>query len=277
MAAVASAQPAALRVVVADADPPALRRLTRLLAAVPGVAVVAACTSAAAALDAVRAGDPDVLYLDVTMPDMDGLALARRVGAPRSAGGRAPLVVCVAADAGRAVEAFQARAADYLLKPVAGDRLAESVAHARTRVEDARAGRRLADAAARITLRDGGRVHIVTVADLLWIESCGNYARVHTTRERFLHRATLTHLADTLARHGFLRVHRTAIVNGRRLTAVRSARDGQWRAVLDTGHRLRVSRRYRDAMLGRVPAPRDAGEPPSARAILEAWNPVGPG
>ena len=101
----------------------------------------------------------------------------------------------------------------------------------------------------RLMIRDGHRRHFVAVADILWIESLGNYARVHALSARYIHRATMTELDEQLAPYGFARIHRQAIVNARRIVRLQPAGSGRYEAQLDTGSRLRVSRTFRRALL----------------------------
>lgn len=100
----------------------------------------------------------------------------------------------------------------------------------------------------RLVIRDGRRTHFVAVPDVLWVESFGNYARVHTPTARYIHRSTMARLEAQLAPAGFVRIHRTAIVNGGRVVTMRPRGSGQYEVRLDTGLRLRVSRTYRDAV-----------------------------
>lgn len=260
----ADVAPGMLRVLVVDDEPAARRRIVRLLQEQPGVVVVAASASGREALHDVAVHRPDVVFLDIAMPGVDGMEVARQL-----AGDDGPVVVFVTAYDAHAVEAFRVHATDYVLKPLDRARLADAVAHARGAVRRARLervvrqgvpGERPAvDAPApRLSIRDGRRGHFVPTADILWVESFGNYARVHTAGARFLHRATMEHLAQQLAPHGFVRIHRSVIVNARRIVRLQPEGSGQYEACLDTGQRLRVSRRYRrglDALRhGRAPA-----------------------
>jgi two-component system LytT family response regulator len=106
-----------------------------------------------------------------------------------------------------------------------------------------------------VVIRDGRREHYVRVADILWIESYGNYARVYATGGRYLHRATMQRIQAQLAPYGFARVHRTAIVNVARVVRLQPVGSGQHEAVLDTGVRLRVSRTYRTELEAREARP----------------------
>jgi two-component system LytT family response regulator len=238
----------ALRVLVVDDEPTARQRVVRLLREIPGVLVVGECGSGREAVRAARARRPDLVFLDVAMPGVDGLSVARYLAAPDG-----PLVVFVTAYGEHALEAFRVHAADYVLKPIDRARLRDAVEHARLAVRRARLaadpGARPAAAGARVALRDGHRTHLVPSADILWIESFGNYARVYTPVARYIHRATMAALTAELAPLGFARIHRTVIVNAARVVRLGPAGGGH-EALLDTGHRLRVSRTFRGALNG---------------------------
>jgi len=230
----------ALRVMVVDDEPTARQRIVRLLGEIPDVAVVAECGSGREALAEAAARRPDVVFLDIAMPGLDGLDVARRLGTPDAR----PVVVFVTAYDEHALAAFRVHAADYVLKPVDRERMRDAVEHARRSA--GRAARPApAEGAPRFAVRDGRRAHFVPVADILWVESFGNYARLHTAAARFIHRATMEAIAAQLAPHGFVRIHRTAIVNAARVVRLRPAGNGEYDAYLDTGARLRVSRTFR--------------------------------
>jgi two-component system LytT family response regulator len=250
----ATAQEAPIRVMVVDDEPVARQRLARLLAAIPGVVLVGVHGSGRDALQAIGTAEPEVVLLDIAMPGLDGLDVARRAAA-RPGGG--PLVVFVTAYDEHALEAFRVHAADYVLKPTDQKRLGDALEHARAHVRRRRAERAAlateaaaVDAAhlARIALRDGHRTHHVPVPDLLWIESFGNYTRVFTPASRYIHRATMAAVAAQLAPHGFVRIHRTVIVNSARVRELRPRGSGHCEVVLDTGARLPVSRTFRGAI-----------------------------
>jgi len=235
--------PPPLRVMVVDDEPTARQRIVRLLGEVPNVSVVAECASGRAALDDARRVTPDVVFLDVAMPGLDGLAVARRLAEEHGdAASGGPLVVFVTAYDEHAVAAFRVHAADFVVKPIDRERLRDAVEHARR----ARHGMPRGDRpASRFVIRDGHRTHFVPVAEILWVESFGNYARVHTKTARYIHRATMAQLTEQLAPLGFVRIHRTAIVNVARIVRVKPAGSGQYEVHLDTNLRLRVSRTYR--------------------------------
>ena len=244
-----------LRVLVVDDEPTARRRIVRLLSEIPGITIVGECGSSRDALVAIRARSPDLILLDIAMPGIDGLSLARRLAAPDG-----PLVVFVTAYDEHALEAFRIHAADYVLKPLDRHRLRDAIEHARLTIRrvrsergDARdiedaSGASTPTATGRLAVRDGYRTQVVSIADVLWVESFGNYTRVYTTATRFTHRTTMARLASELQPLGFARIHRTAIVNSARVVRLQPKRSGQYECVLDTGLRLRVSRTYRGAL-----------------------------
>jgi two-component system, LytTR family, response regulator len=246
--------PTPMRVLVVDDEPIARRRIGRLLREMPGVTIVGECGSSRDALSAIRTQSPDLILLDIAMPGLDGLSLARRLAGP---GG--PLVVFVTAYDEHALEAFRIHAADYVLKPLDRRRLRDALEHARLTVRRSRTEQAslsatsednpsAAPSSERLAVRDGYRTQVVSICDIVWIESFGNYARVYTTVARYTHRATMRRLADALEPLGFARIHRTAIVNAARVVRFQPRRNGQYEVVLDTGLRLRVSRSHRGAV-----------------------------
>lgn len=227
---------APVRILVADDEAAARKRTAHILKTIPGVALLGEYGLGPETLDAARTMRPDVVVLDVGTRDVDGLDVARRLSAEPDGG---PLVVFVAASEAHALAAFAVHALDYVVKPLDGARLRDAVAYARRMLGRARGE-------ARLRVRDGRHSHVVSVADVLWVESLGNYVRLHTASARFVHRSTMRRVADELASHGFVRIHRSAIVNARRVVGLRDRGDGRREAHLDTGLRLRVGPTFRD-------------------------------
>ena len=253
-----SAPSDALRVLVVDDEPTARHRIVRLLGEIPEVEIVGECGSGRDAIQAIRTRDPDVVFLDIAMPGIDGISVARRFSL-----GPHPLIVFVTAYDEHALEAFRLHAADYVLKPIDRDRLRDAVEHARVTVRRARAERDTIESpeselmtatakAERLIVRDGYRTHVVPLAQILWVESFGNYVRLYTPFARFTHRATMLEITQQLEAHGFARIHRTAVVNTARILRIQPRRNGQYEALLDTGLRLRVSRTYRTALQSKL-------------------------
>jgi len=239
-----------IRTVLVDDELLALARLRRLLEAEPDVAIVAECTSGREAIDAVTAFRPDVVFLDVQMPEIDGFEVLRAVSPDN-----APCVVFVTAYDAHAVRAFQVRAVDYLLKPIDGERVQQAVARVRQSREQATAAERYAalrdilddlkTTAKRLLVRDKGRARPIRVDEIDWIDAVGNYARLHVKGHTHVLRTTLRRLEDRLGPAHFCRVHRSALINLDRVTEVQPWASGDSVVILSDGARLRVSRRYR--------------------------------
>jgi two-component system LytT family response regulator len=241
-----------LHVLIVDDDPIARRGIARLLERNGGIRVVGEASDAKGAIDAVPKCKPDVVLLDIEMPGTDGFHVADSLQSTD-----APYVIFVTAYDRYAVEAFQRQALDYVLKPVAPERLAEALTRARTQ-RDARrllrwanrvhhggasgvaAGTEpyLTEILVRVSMRD----IVIKVDDIDWIEADSYYARLHVAGKEYLLREPLHRLERRLDPLHFVRVHRSAIVNVRRVKEVRHERTGERMVVLSTGARIRVSR-----------------------------------
>lgn len=239
-----------MRVLIADDEPLACRRLEILLSRRGWVEVVGSVRDGRSALEAIETLAPDAVLLDIQMPGLDGLELAdaiARRGNPVS-------VVFVTAYDVFAVRAFEANASDYLLKPVEPDRLDQALGRARqnlaTRDAQARADElealvhtlRGEDAALWVKDRSG-RVRL-DPARLDWLEAEGDYVRLHMGPQSWLHRTTLSGLLETLDRRLFVRVHRSAAVNLRRIERLSCDAGGAKRLHLDCGAQVRMGRAY---------------------------------
>ncbi len=243
-----------VRVLVVDDEAPARAALRRMLGEDPEVEVVGCCADGKAALAALRTLAPEVLFLDVAMPGLDGFQVMR------AAGPRPPRVVFVTAHAGHALEAFDTEAVDYVLKPFDDDRFARALSRAKAA---ARADRTLALAARlsseartqaapayleRIVVPDREGVRVVPVAEIDWIEAQDYYVELHIGSRSYLLRRSLKLLEERLDPRQFARVHRSAIVNVARIQALRPATHGERDLVLRDGTQLKLSRMYRDRL-----------------------------
>jgi two-component system LytT family response regulator len=259
-----------MRVVVADDEPLARRRVLRLLREHDDqVDVVAVCESGAQAVEAIRETRPDLVFLDVQMPEMDGFEVLERLG------GELPAVIFVTAHDRYALRAFEVHALDYLLKPFDTERFNQALERGRTQVEH-RAGEgthRLAsllEELARQRNGDGGAAHrpryldwvmvkvrgkveFLRTADIDWVEAEGNYVRLHTGKKGYLIREKIGLLEERLDPDRFLRVHRSAIVQLDRVAELHPMAAGDGILVLRDGAQVRLSRGYRRRLLDRVP------------------------
>jgi two-component system LytT family response regulator len=249
-----------IRAVIADDEPLARERLRTLLAAEPDVELVDECKDGVETAEALARHRPDVLFLDVQMPERDGFRLLDDLPP-----GIAPLVVFVTAYPEYAVRAFDAAAADYLLKPFDRERFARTMARVRERLRGEPQLR--AELAAlleqlrpqpsglgHIPVRAGQRTVLVRIEEIDWIESAGNYVTLHVGAQEHLLRETLSELQSRLSPRQFVRVHRTAIVNLDRIQALVPTPHGDHRLILRDGRELTLSRTYRarlEQLLGR--------------------------
>jgi DNA-binding LytR/AlgR family response regulator len=225
--------PAALRVLVIDDERPALDELSWLLSRDPRVSGVLTCDSATEALRLLQDLEVDAIFLDVQMPGLSGLELAQVLARFRTP----PPVVFVTAHEEHAVDAFDLRAVDYVLKPVRAERLAEAV---RRVVEGA--GQGAADGDEQIPVERGGVTRFLNRSDIRYVEAHGDYARLHTAEGSHLLRTPLSQLEEDWGPAGFVRIHRSLLVALAHIDEVRME-SGRCTVVVG-GTDLVVSRRH---------------------------------
>jgi len=254
----ASSPVPAWRVIVVDDEPPARRALGQLVSAEQDFAVVGECSHGAEAVERIREDLPDVLFLDVQMPEVDGFEVLRRLGPDA-----VPVVIFVTAYDRYALRAFEEHALDYLLKPFSDERFGSVLERVRARLRE----RTFASMAERLSgllggqpsaerkhlvVRDGGRTVIIPHDDIVWVEAEDYYVRIHTRERRVLVRESLRALTDSLDPAAFVRVHRSAIANVRCIREIEPLASGDQRLQLTDGTTLRVSRTHRAEVLRRV-------------------------
>lgn len=227
-----------LKVLVVDDERPSLDELSFLLAADERIGEVLASDSATDGLRILRESDVDALFLDIQMPGLTGLELAQVLGRFRSP----PPVVFVTAHEQHAVEAFDLRAVDYVLKPVRADRLAEAVRRVVATV-DGVGDTAPARADVQVAVERGGVTRFVSRADITHVEAHGDYARLHTPAGAHLVRTALTTLEEEWAAAGFVRIHRSLLVSLDHVTEVRME-GGRCTVVVAPDIELVVSRRH---------------------------------
>jgi len=226
-----------LKVLIVDDEPLAVERLTMLCAGLGGIAVIGSAGDGEAALDMLDRCDPDLLLLDIAMPRMDGVSLARILErrVPR------PAVIFVTAYDHHAVDAFDVAAVDYLLKPVAAERLDRAIG----RVRDARRGAPPPGEPDQYWVPHRSEMIRIPAASIDRVEAERDYMRLHVGARSYLIHMTIAELEQRLDPAAFLRVHRSAIVRIDRIARVGKDEAGNWFAELGDGHRLRVGRTYR--------------------------------
>jgi two-component system, LytTR family, response regulator len=234
------------RVLIVDDEPLARARLRELVADDPALVLAGECANGRDAVTAIVRDDPDIVLLDVQMPELDGLGVVRTVGADRM-----PVTVFVTASDAHAVSAFDLHAVDYVLKPVERDRFTEALRRAKRRVGQDAVGLgrpQLAALITRLALKLEGRTLFISPATIDWVEALDNHVRLHTGRETLVVRDTLTHLAERLPPGLFLRVHRSTLVNTDRIREIQPWFGGEYAIVLTDGTKLTTGRRYRAAV-----------------------------
>ena len=244
-----------LRALIVDDEALARTALLRLLKREHDITVVGQCSDGESAVHSIRQMRPDLVFLDVQMPEMDGFQVVEAIGPEQM-----PVTIFVTAFDRYAIRAFDSNAVDYLLKPFSPDRLSRALARARDRWlgrQDKEAAQRLfsllgtrlqSDYAQRLTVASNGRIHFVPVEDIDWIEAEGNYARLHVSRQLYDILETLQALMEKLDPREFVRIHRSTIVNLRRVREVQPWFQGSHIVVLQSGEELRMSRYQRAAV-----------------------------
>jgi two-component system, LytTR family, response regulator len=227
-----------------DDEPPARASVRVLLHRDPLVEVIGECGSGADAVTAIREQNPDLLFLDVQMPECDGFDVLEMLGSemPRA-------VVFVTAYDQFALRAFDAGALDYLLKPFDNRRFEMALARAKERLQVHGDRQQKSE---RLMIKSSGEVLFINVIDIDWIEAADYYSCVHVGGKTHLMRRSMAELESDLDPGIFCRVHRSAIVNLSRVRAIESSADGEYDVRLTDGTRVRLSRRYRKELQSRM-------------------------
>jgi two-component system LytT family response regulator len=258
-----------VKVLVADDEPLARRRSARLLRERDDVEILAQCSGGNEAISAIREHSPDLVLLDIQMPDVDGFGVVTEIGLANM-----PHVIFVTAYDQHAIKAFEINAVDYIVKPYTSERFHEAVDRAIARI-----GLKTADASAdearlvsvlqrvfadddktergsdRILVRDRDRIRLVRANDVDWVESEANYVRLHVGSASYLIRGNLGKLEEKLAAFGFVRVHRRFLVNVDRVTEVQPWFGGDAILILSNNAKVRLSRTFRETFEKRFLSP----------------------
>jgi two-component system LytT family response regulator len=253
-----------IRVLVADDELPARQRLIDLLERDEQIASVSEAADGQSAVEAIQKENPDLLFLDVQMPELDGLGVIDAIGVEQM-----PLTVFVTAYDQHAIRAFEANALDYLLKPFSDERFEATMTRVKARLDE-RSMRefghrvmKMVNAAPqsqerrldRLVVKSGGTTRFIRVIDIDWIEAAGVYVTLHVGGKELLYRAALNDLAERLDPRRFVRVHRSALINIESIIQLEPISHGEFEAVLKNGSRTRVSRTYRSQLEKRLGQP----------------------
>jgi len=244
-----------LKAIIVDDEPLARKRLRALLKDHADVEIIAECSSGRDALTAIRRDRPDIVFLDIQMPNMDGFAVIQRIGIENM-----PVVIFVTAYDEHALQAFDVNAIDYLLKPFDEKRFATALKRARRQIQlraggDAEFRQSLLGAIAdlktegryrsRFAVKSAGRVYFVPTEEIDWIDAAGKYVRLHAGADEHLHRAPISQVETELDPEQFVRIHRSTIVNVKRIKELQPLFHGEFVIILRSGTELTLSRGYR--------------------------------
>ena len=240
------------RVLIVDDEPPARLRLRELLERRSEVEIAGECSSGPECVAAIARLRPEVLFLDVQMPGMDGFQVLRETRAVWT-----PITIFVTAYDRYALTAFEAHALDYLLKPFTDERfegaLARALEQLRARQSDELARRVLRlleqrEGGSRIAVKTGGRVLLLRAAEIDWVEAAGVYVELHVGKKQYLHRGSLSEMQQQLEPEGFVRIHRSRLVNVDRIREIAPRAHGDFIVLLRDGAELGLSRGYREQL-----------------------------
>jgi two-component system LytT family response regulator len=248
---------APIRVLVVDDEPLAREKIRGLAAADPDLRVVGECTNGAEAIEAVQSIRPDLILLDVQMPEVGGFAVLEAL---KDEG--LPPVIFITAYDHYAVRAFEFHALDYLLKPFDRERFCAAIERAKRQIRrengdglDARILALLeqireqpARYSERLVVKTGGRVFFLNTDEIDWIEAEGNYVSIHTGKKAYLLRETISSLEAQLDPKDFVRIHRSAIANINRIKELQPWSHGEYHVILNDGTQLTLSRSYREKL-----------------------------
>jgi two-component system LytT family response regulator len=251
-----------IRTLIVDDEDIARQGLRKRLQRTDDFEIVGECADWVEAQGAIRELTPDVIFLDIRMPELSGFDLTEKL--PKWS---PPRVIFVTAYEEYAVRAFEVHALDYLLKPIDDNRVNETLARVRsalvegtengyarhfvealTRISSGSGASAQSKGSDRIAIPQDDRVTILKVSEIDWVEASGNYVSLHTGKKTWLLRETITSMDGRLASFGFVRIHRSTLVNIERVTELRTLENGDLSVSLNDGTVLRLSRNYREAL-----------------------------
>jgi two-component system LytT family response regulator len=255
---------AVVRTVIADDERLARQKLLILLDSEPQVKVVAECQDGRQTVSAIRSLQPDMLLLDIQMPDLDGFQVLSEIPPEEM-----PVVIFTSAYDQYAIRAFEANALDYLLKPFDQERLHHALERARSELRKARdreITHRILNLLSqvrsvvlptsgpdsRLVIKANGRVVFLDLDSIEWVEAAANYVRLNVGKESYLFRETISRISERLDANHFIRIHRSTIVNVRKIKELIPVNSGEYVVVLKSGRELSCSRGYRAALQGIV-------------------------
>lgn len=246
--------PEKIQALIIDDEPPARSVIRKMLAEDTDVEIVGECSNGVEAIESIQKFSPDLLFLDIEMPEMDGFALLESFDEEKM-----PAVIFVTAYNQYAVKAFEVSAVDYLLKPFDHERMEKALEKAKTNLRERsdaeRSGQVLEllqqlntkqEMLERFVVKNNGRVLLISCEDVDWIEASGNYVLLHAGGKNHILRETMKRIEKRLDPNKFLRIHRSTIVNIDSIKELQTHFNGEHLVILKSGNELTLSRRYRE-------------------------------
>lgn len=246
-----------IKTLIVDDEPLARERIKRFLRDETDIETIGECSNGAQAVSVIKREKPDLVFLDIQMPEKTGFEVIKSLDAKS-----VPTIIFVTAYDQYALKAFDVHALDYLLKPFNRDRLHRAVAHAREHIENKRRGNfderlvsLIADLKAekkfleRLVVKSVGRVFFLRTDEIDWIEAAGNYLKLHAGSESHLIRETMNGIESKLNPDKFLRIHRSTVVNIDSIKELHPMFSGDYAVILRNGTEITLSRNYRDRFL----------------------------
>lgn len=243
-----------IRTIIVDDEPLARDRVRRFLRDEDGIEIVGECGNGPSAVAAIANEKPDLVFLDIQMPEKDGFEVVKALPAKDM-----PTIIFVTAFDQFAIKAFDVHALDYLLKPFSRERIKRAVARAREHIDRKRVGdiddrlnSLIADLKSekkyleRLVVKSVGRVFFLKADEIEWVEAAGNYVKLHAGRDSHMIRETMSGIEAKLNPEKFLRIHRSTIVNVDRIKELHPMFSGDYAVILKNGTELALSRNYRD-------------------------------
>jgi len=250
------AETSKIRVLIVDDEPLARKKIQNLLKNHSDIEVVGECSNGIEAVDSVKSLRPDLVFLDIQIPHLNGLKVSEALSGPDS-----PLIIFVTAYDQHAVRAFDLQALDFVLKPYDRERFEKALTRAKNQIREKRNNdlgpqilamlnelRERPKYLDRIAMKDGSRVFFIKREDIDWISAEGNYVRLHLSKESYLYRENLTNLITQLDPAKFRRIHRSTVINLDRIQELRSGSYGDYTITLISGVELTVGRSFRDEL-----------------------------
>lgn len=245
-----------IRTIVVDDEPLACKRLVKLLNEEEDVEVVEVCANGKEAIDEINEQDPDLVFLDIQMPEINGFEVLQHIESDR-----VPAIIFVTAYDEYALKAFEVHALDYLMKPFNKARFRDSLQRAKNSIKsngNTEVGEKIEnlleylnpeqDSLSRILIKTSSRYFFLKADEIDWIESAGNYVRIHSGKNNYLIRETMINMEKKLDDDKFFRIHRSTIINVEKVKELEQWFHGDYQVIMYNDEKLTMSRNYKDLL-----------------------------